>query len=80
MLVSFHLLHISFSGCNTLGEVILKHLNKGGEMKGYISSQVRYPADLYATLKKRAYQERRSVNSLVVEAVTRLLNEKSPGA
>lgn len=48
-------------------------------MKGYISSQVRYPADLYATLKERAYQERRSVNSLVVQAVERLLNEKRPG-
>ena len=49
-------------------------------MKGYISSQVRYPADLYATLKERAYQERKSVNALVVEAVAKLLNEKRPGA
>ena len=42
-------------------------------MTGFISSQVRYPADLYAALKERAYQERRSVNSLVVEAVAKLL-------
>lgn len=50
-------------------------------MTGFISSQVRYPADLYAALKERAYQERRSVNSLVVEAVAKLLgaDEKSPG-
>ena len=34
VLVSFHLLHISFSGCNILGEVILKHLNKGEENEG----------------------------------------------
>ena len=51
-------------------------------MTGFISSQVRYPADLYAILKEHAYQERRSVNSLVVEAVAKLLgvDEKSPGA
>ena len=43
--------------------------------------QARLPADLYAALKERAYQERRSVNSLVVEAVAKLLgvDEKSPG-
>ena len=35
--------------------------------------QARLPADLYAALKERAYQERRSVNSLVVEAVQKLL-------
>lgn len=53
-------------------------------MRGFISSQVRYPAELYAVLKERAYQERKSVNALVVEAVERLLgvgtNEKRPGA
>ena len=51
-------------------------------MRGFISSQVRYPAELYAVLKERAYQERRSVNSLAVEAVAKLLgvDEKRPGA
>ena len=42
-------------------------------MTGVISSQVRYPEDLYAALKERAYQERRRVNSLAVEAVAKLL-------
>lgn len=48
----------------------------------WILSSIRWPPVLYSALKERAYQERRSVNSLVVEAVAKLLgmNEKSPGA
>lgn len=38
--------------------------------------QVRFPVELYQALKERAYKERRSVNSLVVEAVRRLLEAK----
>ena len=47
----------------------------------WILSSIRWPPVLYSALKEPAYQERRSVNSLVVEAVQKLLgmNEKSPG-
>lgn len=39
----------------------------------WILSSIRWPPVLYSALKERAYQERRSVNSLVVEAVAKLL-------
>lgn len=41
-----------------------------------INSQVRYPVEVYEALKERAYRERKSANSLVVEAVKQLLNTK----
>lgn len=46
-----------------------------------VASYVRFPAELYPVILKRAKEERRSVNSLVVEAVAKLLgiDEKSPG-
>ncbi|EEX48649.1 hypothetical protein [Jonquetella anthropi] len=39
----------------------------------WILSSIRWPPALYSVLKERAYQERRSVNSLAVEAVAKLL-------
>lgn len=42
----------------------------------WINSSARFPADIYERLKDRAYQERKSVNALVVEAVKRLLEEE----
>ena len=44
--------------------------------KATIASQTRFPPDLYEELKKYANRERESANSLVVEAVRRLLEAK----
>lgn len=47
-----------------------------------VLSQMRWPAEVYRSLKAKAKEKEVSINALVVEAVKRMLSvdEKSPGA
>ncbi len=38
-----------------------------------IISQIRWPAEIYKRIKERAYQERKSVNKMVIELVVKAL-------
>ena len=41
-----------------------------------IISQVRWPTELYLEIKEMAYQERKSVNSMVVELAAERVKQK----
>lgn len=49
------------------------HDSMGGEPMELIISQIRWPAEVYKQVKERAYQERKSVNKMVVELVLKAL-------
>lgn len=49
------------------------HDDVGGDPMELIISQIRWPAEVYKQVKERAYQERKSVNKMVVELVLKAL-------
>lgn len=56
------------------------HEDIGGEPMELIISQIRWPAEVYKQVKERAYQERKSVNKMVVELVLKeLAKDKKVG-